>query len=117
MNKVRDSYNIDFITQAVAKAALDDVAYMRENAARICATRDWLADELRKMGCKVLPSQANFIFVKPRRPAPELFAELRKDGFIVRYFNLPRISEFLRITIGTREDMESFLDEMRQLDK
>ncbi|MBR6372121.1 MAG: aminotransferase class I/II-fold pyridoxal phosphate-dependent enzyme, partial [Victivallales bacterium] len=72
---------------------------------------------LRKMGCKVLPSQSNFIFVKPNRPASEIFTELRKDGFIVRYFNLPRISEFIRVTMGTREDMESFLEEMRQLDK
>ena len=117
MNKVRDSYNIDFLTQAIAKAALEDVAYMRNNASRICATRDWLSAELCKMGCKVLPSQANFIFVKPKRAASDIFAELRKDGFIVRYFNLPRISEFIRVTIGTREDMESFLEEMRQLDK
>ena len=117
MNKVRDSYNIDFLTQAVAKAALEDVEYMRANAAKICATRDWLSEELRKMGCKVLPSQSNFIFVKPKRPASEIFTELRKDGFIVRYFNLPRISEFIRVTMGTRGDMESFLEEMRQLDK
>ncbi len=116
MNKVRDSYNIDFITQVAAKAALEDVEYMRSNAEKICATREWLSCELKKMGCAVLPSQANFIFVKPKRKASEIFEELRRTGIIVRYFNLPRISDYIRVTIGTRENMELFLAEMRNLD-
>lgn len=117
MNKVRDSYNIDFLTQALAKAALEDVEYMRENARKICATRDWLSAELTKDGFFVLPSQANFIFVKPKHPAQELFQQLRSQGYIVRYFNLPRISEFMRVTIGTRENMESFLNAIKEMDK
>ena len=109
MNKVRDSYNVDMITQYLASAALEDIEYMRANAKRICETRDWLSKELSMRGATVLPSSTNFIFVKPIRPASEVFAELRKHGYLVRYFSIPIINQYIRITIGKREDMEGFL--------
>lgn len=115
MDKVRDSYNIDMITQALATAALKDSAAMRENVRRIRASREKLRSELQAMGCEVLPSEANFIFVKPPRPAAELFQTLRTRGFLVRYFNLPRISEYLRVTIGSEEDMAAFCATCREL--
>jgi histidinol-phosphate aminotransferase len=108
MDKVRDSYNIDMITQALACAALKDSAAMRANVERICAAREKLRQDLQAMGCEVLPSEANFLFMKPPMPAAELFQALREQGFLVRYFNLPRISEYLRITIGGDEDMAAF---------
>lgn len=109
MNKVRDSYNVDMLTQAMAEAALRDAASMRRNAAVIVETRNWLAEELRQLGAEVLPSSANFLFVKPVLPAAEVFASLRELGFLVRYFSLPRISDYIRITIGLRPDMEEFV--------
>jgi len=108
MDKVRDSYNVDMITQALATAAIKDSAAMREHVRRICASRDKLRRDLLAMGCEVLPSEANFIFVKPPQPAAEVFQALRERGFLVRYFNLPRISEYIRISIGSEEDMAAF---------
>lgn len=115
MDKVRDSYNIDMITQALATAALKDSAAMRENVRRIRASREKLRRELQAMGCEVLPSEANFVFVKPPQPAAEVFEVLRTRGFLVRYFNLPRISEYIRISIGKEEDMAAFCVTCREL--
>jgi histidinol-phosphate aminotransferase len=109
MNKVRDSYNVDMLTQVIGAAALRDSEAMRANASRIVATRAWLAAELTRLGAEVLPSAANFLFAKPLRPAADVFADLRARGFLVRYFNLPRISEYIRITIGRQTDMEAFV--------
>jgi len=109
MNKVKDSYNVDALTQCLGAAALQASGYMRANAARVKATREWLNVQLQQLGCEVLPSQANFVFVKPPRPAPKVFAALRQGGFLVRYFNLPRISDYMRISIGRQEDMEAFV--------
>ena len=117
MNKVKDSYNVDMIAQALATAALEDQQYMQENAAKIRATRDWLADALRANGCQVLPSATNFLFVKPCTSAAKLFTALKQRCYLVRYFALPRVDEYLRITIGTREDMEGFLATFLELDR
>ncbi len=115
MNKVKDSYNVDALTQCLGTVALQTSGYMRDNAARIRATRNHLATQLRQLGCEVLPSQANFLFLKPPRPAEQVFAELRQAGFLVRYFNLPRISEFLRITIGREEEMQAFTECLQKI--
>ncbi|MBP5640858.1 MAG: histidinol-phosphate transaminase [Victivallales bacterium] len=109
MNKVKDSYNIDMIAQALAEAAIRDQESMKNNARKIIATRERVASQLKDMGCDVLPSAANFIFVRPPMEAAILFKELREEGFLVRYFNLPRIDDRIRITIGTDEDMDSFV--------
>jgi histidinol-phosphate aminotransferase len=109
MNKVKDSYNIDMVTQAIGAAALNDADAMRANAERIITTRTWLTAELTRLGAKVLPSETNFVFAKPRRPAADVFADLRARGFLVRYFNLPRVDEYIRITIGRQQDMEAFV--------
>jgi len=115
MNKVKYSYNVDALTQCLGSAALRASAYMRENAARIRETRDWLSGQLRQLGCVVLPSQANFLFARTPLAAEQVFADLRRDGFLVRYFKLPRISEYLRITIGRREDMQAFVDCLKKI--
>ncbi len=117
MNKVKDSYNVDMVAQILATAALKDSEYMRSNARKICASRDKLAAALADWGCNVLPSATNFLFAKPACVAArDLFGRLRERGFLVRYFDLPRVSEFLRITIGLPEDMERFLAVWKELD-
>lgn len=116
MYKVKDSYNVDMITQYLGAAALRDTAAMREQVAKVKNTRDWLRARLLELGCRVLPSESNFLFVNPvRRPAAEIFRELKDNGILVRYFALPRVSDFIRITIGTDEDMKVFLDLFKQL--
>ena len=117
MNKVKDSYNVDMVAQIVGAAALGDTEYMLRNAARIRETRMWLSKELAAIGFKVLPSETNFIFAQPKHDAETIFKELKQRGFLVRYFKLPRISQFIRITIGRREDMEAFLKCITELDR
>lgn len=117
MNKVKDSYNVDMITQYVGEAALNDTEYMLHNAERIRETRKWLAEQLTAIGFKVLPSETNFIFAQPKHDAEMIFKTLKERGFLVRYFKLPRISQFIRITIGKREDMEAFVKCITEIDK
>ena len=118
MLKLKDSYNTDRIAQTLGTAALGDQEWLRETTAKVRATRAWTIEELSSRGWKVLPSQANFLLAKPaHRPANELFAKLRERGLLVRYFALPRIDQFLRITIGTDDEMRELLDALAELDK
>lgn len=115
MNKVKDSYNVDMVAQALAEAALRDQAYMRGNAQRIVATRERVTARLQELGCDVLPSSANFIFVRTPLSAPSVFAALRERGYLVRYFALPRIDDRLRVTMGTDAEMDGFLSAMSDI--
>jgi len=108
----------DLLAQAIGAAALADQAWLHSTCAKIRDTRERTAAELAKRGWRVLPSQANFLLAKPAfRPAPELFAALREKGLLVRYFALPRVDEFLRITIGTDDEMRELLDALAELDR
>ncbi|MBQ4200210.1 MAG: histidinol-phosphate transaminase [Kiritimatiellae bacterium] len=116
--KVKDSYNVDALAQAVALAALSDLPWMKSNAAKVCKTRDATAAALRARGWDVPPSQANFLFARPaHRPAAEIFAELRKRDIFVRYFPGPRTGDRLRISVGTDADMAALLDALADLDR
>jgi len=115
MTKVKDSYNVDMIAQYLGSAALRDIDSMRANAAKIRSTRDAFAETVKEMGCTFIPSQTNFLFVKPPCPADFMFKALKDAGFLVRYFNLPRVSEYLRITIGTDEDMAKLAAAMKTI--
>lgn len=115
---VRDSFNsypVDSLAQAGGAAALADEAYYRANNEKIMRTREYTADALRQMGVLVLPSAANFIFIRPPADAGLVLSRLREKGIIVRWFNKPRVSEYLRVTIGTVEEMECFIGEMKRI--
>lgn len=109
--KLKDSYNVDRLAQAVALAALGDLSWMQDNARRIVATRKRVATELEKRGFRVIPSGANFLFVEPppAQSAADLFADLRTQNILVRYFPDGRTGNGLRVSIGTGEQMDSFL--------
>ncbi len=118
LETVKDSFNsypVDMLAQAGACAAIEDTAYFEETSAKICAIRDWTAHELREMGYRVLPSAANFIFVQCANAA-ETYAALREKKILVRYFgDDPRTQDFLRVTIGNKEEMTAFLEAMEEL--
>ncbi len=110
--RLKDSYNLDRLVQALALAALSDPGWMRDNAARICATRERFAAALRERGFEIVPSSANFLFIRP--PAPQtaagLFARLRDRKILVRHFpSSPVTAPYLRVSIGTDEQMDAFL--------
>ncbi len=117
LNAVKDSFNsytLDRIAQATALAAIEDVQSFRENCAKIIATRERTTQQLRQLGLRVLPSSANFVFAGHPR-AKELFSQLKARGVLVRYFEKPRIDSFLRISIGTDEQMDVLLRELTAL--
>ncbi len=116
--KVKDSYNVDALAQAVALAALSDLQWMKRNAAKVQKTRDATAAELRRRGWDVPPSQSNFLFAKPaNRTAAELFDALRARNIFVRYFPGPRTGDRLRISVGTDADMDTLLAVLAELDR
>jgi histidinol-phosphate aminotransferase len=113
--KVKDSYNVNHLTQLVAEAAILDQAHMQANVARIRATRAAVAAELAALGFGVCPSQANFLFVRPPLAARDYLQGLREAGILIRYFAGPRTGAFVRITIGTDDEMAQLLAATRRL--
>ncbi len=111
--RVKDSFNsypLDTIAQRAALASVQDEAWFQQCCGKVIATREWTVREMTALGFAVLPSAANFIFARhPGHAGAELFAALRQREIIVRYFNKPRIDQFLRISIGTDEDMQALL--------
>jgi len=113
--KVKDSYNCDALSLVAATAALEDQEYMRQNVARIRATRQRITPILRDLGFFVPESQANFVWCRHReRPARWLYEQLKARRILVRYMSYPE-TDGLRITIGTDADMDRLLDELRRL--
>jgi len=114
LRRIRDSFNsytLDRLALAGAAAAIADKDYYSEFNSRVIKTRQRVTQEMRALGCMVLPSSANFIFVKfPKTKGVDAFAKLRENGILVRHFNRDRIKDFLRVTIGIDEDMDKFLE-------
>jgi histidinol-phosphate aminotransferase len=112
--RVRDSFNsypLDRLAQAGATAALADTAYYGDITRRIIATRERVTASLAALGFETLPSQANFVFTRhPGKGGAEFFAGLRERGVLVRHFDKPGIADFLRVTIGTDDQMDRFLE-------
>ncbi|MCD8381444.1 MAG: histidinol-phosphate transaminase [Clostridiales bacterium] len=103
-----NSYTLDRLAIAGATASVRDVDYFDARRRWVMETRERTAKRLKALGFTVLPSKANFIFVShPAVSGRELFSGLRREGILVRWFDQPRISDFLRITIGTDEEMDA----------
>jgi histidinol-phosphate aminotransferase len=110
LQKIRDSYNVNGLGQIAAEATLDDLAYYRANFRRIRATREWLNRELTKLGFRVLPSQTNFILVRPPMFSAQVWLErLRHRKILVRWFNQPEVKEYLRITVGLPTEVRTLV--------
>ncbi len=108
-----NSYTINRPTLEYASLSLKDETYFRECVERICATRAWTMEELSKLGFTMTDSKTNFLFAKHETvPAEELFEMLKTKGVYVRYFKSPRINEYLRISIGTDEEMQVLVREL-----
>jgi histidinol-phosphate aminotransferase len=112
LHKVKDSYNVSRLAQIGAEATLDDWSYFEANSRRICTTRQRVTDALVKSGLFVYPSQTNFVFARPPAPlsARQWFESLRARNIVVRWWDADRIRDFVRVTIGTDEEMDQFLE-------
>lgn len=105
-----NSYTMNRTSLAVGVAAIQDREYFEETCRKIINTREWTQKELKALGFTFQDSKANFIFAAHEScPAKQIFEALRKQHIYVRYFEKPRIDNYLRITIGTREEMEQLI--------
>ena len=110
-----NSYTMDRTALAAGVAAVKDQEYFCETCHKIIETREWTKKELSKLGFSFEDSKANFIFATHETcPAEELFKALRERHIYVRYFPGGRTGNHLRITVGTREEMETFLEFLRE---
>ena len=109
-------YNINRLTMAAGVAALKSDGYFMDNCRRIMETRAYTTSELEKLGFSVLPSASNFIFAKSDRiDGGRLYRELKSRGILIRHFDKERISDYNRITIGTREEMDAMLEKINEI--
>lgn len=105
-----NSYTMNTLTIAAGVASVADEVYFRENIAKIVATRERIKMELAKLDFIFGDSKTNFIFAAHKTvPAQEIFEALRKNEIYVRHWNKPRIANYLRISIGTDEEMDKML--------
>ncbi|MBN1916534.1 MAG: histidinol-phosphate transaminase [Verrucomicrobia bacterium] len=113
--KVKDSYNVNALSQAAAVAALEDRAYSAECVRRVVEQRALLTDALQQLGFDVVPSEANFIFARPpQKPARAFYDELVARKVLVRYFDRPRVNDGLRITIGSEGQNRMLLEAIKE---
>jgi histidinol-phosphate aminotransferase len=119
LNKMKFSfnpYNVNRLTQLMGEAALDDEAYYTEKRREIIEARGYTENRLRDMGFSMTDSSANFIFVKhPDIGGYKLYTALKKRGILVRQWDKPRIADYLRITIGTKEQMIALIDTIEKI--
>lgn len=109
LSKIADSYNVNRISQSAGCAAMDALPYYKEKLAEIRSNREWLSDELRHRGFEVPQSHGNFIFARHEK-AKELYEQLKRRKILVRYFSSPLLSNGIRITIGTRQELEALIE-------
>jgi histidinol-phosphate aminotransferase len=119
LERVKNSFNsypLDRLAIAGAVAAFEDREYFEQTCKAVIATREKLVGELKALGFEVLPSAANFIFVRhPQHDAQESALALRRRSIIVRHFKLPRVEQFLRITVGTDEQCGALVAALKEI--
>jgi histidinol-phosphate aminotransferase len=119
LNRIKNSFNsytVDRLAVAGAVAAMEDQAYFEETTRKVVATRERTSKSLSTLGFTVIESKANFLFIThPNTSAQLLFDQLKLRGILVRYFNKPRIDNYLRVSIGSDEEMDAFLSAIGQL--
>lgn len=119
LERVKNSfhpYTLDALAIAGAEAAFADVAYFEECCNMVVATRERTTLGLQELGFEVLPSSANFVFVRHKSAqARELFTQLRNQGIVVRYFDKPRLDQYLRISIGTDAEMQRLMQTLAEI--
>ncbi|AQS09717.1 histidinol-phosphate aminotransferase [Clostridium saccharobutylicum] len=119
LNRIKNSmnsYTIDRVALAGAKAAINDNEYFNEITKKIINTRENSTNQLRELGFKVLESKANFIFVTHEKANGKfLYESLKDNGILVRYFNKDRIDNYLRITIGTDNEMNVLIEKIKTI--
>lgn len=119
LDRVKNSFNsypLDALAIAGARAAIEDRQHFRQCCDRIVKTRRWTEQQLTELGFQVLPSAANFVFAShPKQDAEQLYLALKQRQILVRYFKRDKIDRFLRITIGTDDEMEQLIAAIKDI--
>lgn len=119
LNKVKYSfhpYNVNTLSMTLAAQAIRDEEYFRQSVVKIVNSRKTLTEGLNGLGFYVLPSSANFVLAKSNKIAgEELYLKLKGRGVLVRHFNEKRIKDFVRITVGTDEEIKILLKEIEEI--
>jgi histidinol-phosphate aminotransferase len=116
LDKIRDHYHLDRLALVAASAALQDQVYLLKTVSKVRATRDWFAAELRAIGYTIEPSNTNFVFAEPAdKNAKRVYDALYQRKILVRYFSDPQLSHGLRVSIGTRQEMETTLKALTEI--
>lgn len=119
LNTIRYStnpYNVNRMTEFAGVAALEENDYYLQNAKTIMANRTWTVEQLEKLDFTVLPSKANFVFAKSDKiDGEKLYKELKARGVLVRHFTKARICPYVRITIGTLQQMETLIEKIKEI--
>lgn len=109
-------YNINRMTAAAGIGAITDTEYFESNCKIIAENREWTMEELKKLGFAMTNSKSNFIFVKnPDISGMELYLRLKENGVLIRHFETPLLKDYNRVTIGSREQMESFIESVKDV--
>jgi histidinol-phosphate aminotransferase len=119
LERVKNSFNsypLGKLAQVGAIAAIDDQNHLNNITQKVIATREAFVTELAKLGFKTIPSSANFVFTRhPKHTGESLHQALRSRGIIVRHFKASRIDAYLRITIGTDEQMNTLVSALQEI--
>ncbi len=119
LERIRDSFNsytIDLVAQIAGEVAIMDGAWFEANRRRIIETREWTVKQLTALGFSVIPSTANFIFTRHEAASGTLMHKrLREHGILVRHFSQPRTTDYLRISIGTSEEMAALVKALESI--
>lgn len=109
-------YNVSSLSQLAAIAAIEDVEYFRECVNMVCATRERVTDRLLELGCTMNRSKTNFVFAKlPGVSGPVAAEKLRQRGILIRRFNQAGIEDYIRVSIGSDEEMDIFLAAIEEI--
>lgn len=109
-------FNVNAMTMAAGLGALEDQEYFEENCRKIIANRQWTIAELAKLGFTTIPSQTNFILTKTDAIGGKaLYLALKSRGILIRHFDKPRLRDYIRVTIGTAEEMKAFIATVKQI--
>ena len=109
-------YNVNRMTMAAGVGALEDDDYFRTNCQTIMDNRAWTTAELAKLGFDTLPSLTNFVFTKNDNiPGKALYQKLKERGILVRHFDTPRLTDYIRVTIGSAQQMAAFINATKEL--
>ncbi len=116
----RNPYPVDRLSEQIATLSLLDQEYFEQTRRRIIKSREKVQDALRELGWHCTESKSNFIFAQPQDPsrdkAQQIMQKLREKNILVRYFDKPKLNTYLRVTIGSEEEMDRFLQEIREME-